>query len=36
MQTQDRIIKTFPEVDSVFGKAGRAQYRHRPGAAGDV
>ncbi|RWM90610.1 MAG: efflux RND transporter permease subunit [Mesorhizobium sp.] len=25
MQTQDRIIKSFPEVESVFGKAGRAQ-----------
>ncbi|ANE57969.1 MULTISPECIES: efflux RND transporter permease subunit [Methylomonas] len=24
LQTQDRIIKTFPEVESVFGKAGRA------------
>ena len=24
LQMQDRIIKTFPEVDSVFGKAGRA------------
>ncbi|SHF81274.1 Cu(I)/Ag(I) efflux system membrane protein CusA/SilA [Loktanella atrilutea] len=24
MQTQDRIIKSFPEVLSVFGKAGRA------------
>ncbi|HEX2942219.1 MAG TPA: CusA/CzcA family heavy metal efflux RND transporter, partial [Rhodopila sp.] len=24
LQTQDRIIKSFPEVDSVFGKAGRA------------
>src|SRR5882672_2239187 len=24
MQTQDRIIKRFPEVESVFGKAGRA------------
>ncbi|OGV73530.1 MAG: cation transporter, partial [Methylophilales bacterium RIFCSPHIGHO2_02_FULL_57_10] len=24
MQTQDRIIKGFPEVASVFGKAGRA------------
>jgi len=23
LQTQDRIIKTFPEVESVFGKAGR-------------
>lgn len=25
LQQQDRIIKTFPEVESVFGKAGRAQ-----------
>ncbi|GBG13350.1 Cu(I)/Ag(I) efflux system membrane protein CusA/SilA [Novimethylophilus kurashikiensis] len=25
IQTQDRIIKSFPEVESVFGKAGRAQ-----------
>ncbi len=24
METQDRILKTFPEVISVFGKAGRA------------
>jgi len=24
MQTQDRIIRTFPEVESVYGKAGRA------------
>lgn len=24
VQTQNRIIKTFPEVDSVWGKAGRA------------
>ncbi|MDL2401611.1 efflux RND transporter permease subunit [Rhizobium mayense] len=24
MQTQDRIIKSFPEVQTVFGKAGRA------------
>jgi Cu(I)/Ag(I) efflux system membrane protein CusA/SilA len=24
MQLQDRIIKSFPEVESVFGKAGRA------------
>ena len=22
---QDRIIKTFPEVERVFGKAGRAE-----------
>ncbi|WP_367027307.1 CusA/CzcA family heavy metal efflux RND transporter [Methylococcus sp. ANG] len=25
LQTQDRILKRFPEVASVFGKAGRAQ-----------
>jgi len=25
LQTQDRIIKSFPEVQSVFGKAGRAE-----------
>jgi Cu(I)/Ag(I) efflux system membrane protein CusA/SilA len=25
LQLQDRIIKTFPEVESVYGKAGRAQ-----------
>jgi Cu(I)/Ag(I) efflux system membrane protein CusA/SilA len=25
IQVQDRIIKSFPEVDSVFGKAGRAE-----------
>ncbi|TKB35826.1 MAG: efflux RND transporter permease subunit, partial [Mesorhizobium sp.] len=24
LQMQDRIIKSFPEVDSVYGKAGRA------------
>jgi Cu(I)/Ag(I) efflux system membrane protein CusA/SilA len=24
LQTQDKIIKSFPEVDSAFGKAGRA------------
>ena len=24
LQTQNKIIKTFPEVESVFGKAGRA------------
>ena len=24
LQVQDKIIKSFPEVDSVFGKAGRA------------
>ena len=25
LQTQNKIIKSFPEVDSVYGKAGRAQ-----------
>src|SRR5207253_4414718 len=25
LQTQNKIIKSFPEVDSVFGKAGRAE-----------
>ena len=25
LQTQDRIIKSFPEVESVYGKAGRAE-----------
>ena len=25
LQTQDRIIKQFPEVDRVLGKAGRAE-----------
>ncbi|MBI2821736.1 MAG: efflux RND transporter permease subunit, partial [Acidobacteria bacterium] len=25
LQTQDRILKTFPEVERVFGKAGRAE-----------
>jgi len=25
LQTQDKIIKSFPEVTSVYGKAGRAQ-----------
>lgn len=24
MQMQDRIIRSFPEVETVFGKAGRA------------
>jgi copper/silver efflux system protein len=24
LQIQDRILKSFPEVDSVFGKVGRA------------
>src|SRR4029077_15583444 len=25
MQTQDKILKSFPEVEKVFGKAGRAE-----------
>jgi len=25
LQTQDKLIKSFPEVDRVFGKAGRAE-----------
>src|SRR5260221_12089043 len=25
LQTQNKIIKTFPEVESVYGKAGRAE-----------
>src|SRR3546814_4236022 len=27
LQQTDRLIKTVPEVDSVFGKAGRAETR---------
>ena len=29
LQTQDRILKSFPEVVAVFGKAGRAEYVDR-------
>ncbi len=36
LQTQNRIIKGFPEVASVFGKAGRANDRHRSGADRNV
>ena len=38
LQTQDRIIKTFPEVASVYGKAGRADTATDPahGPYGDV
>mgnify|MGYP000063537771 CR=1 FL=1 len=25
LQTQDRVLKSFPEVERVFGKAGRAE-----------
>ncbi|NGO55285.1 efflux RND transporter permease subunit [Allomesorhizobium camelthorni] len=34
MQMQDRIIKSFPEVESVFGKAGRAQTATDPAPTG--
>jgi Cu(I)/Ag(I) efflux system membrane protein CusA/SilA len=30
LQTQDKIIKSFPEVASVYGKAGRAQTATNP------
>ena len=30
MQTQDRIIRSFPEVASVYGKAGRAETATNP------
>jgi copper/silver efflux system protein len=33
LQTQDRIIKSFPEVASVFGKAGRAATATDPAPA---
>lgn len=33
LQQTDRLIKTIPEVQSVFGKAGRAGQRYRPAAA---
>ncbi len=36
LQLQNRLIKQVPEVESVFGKAGSCQHRHRPGAAGNV
>ena len=36
LQMQDRIIRSFPEVESVYGKAGRASDRHRPRADRDV
>jgi Cu(I)/Ag(I) efflux system membrane protein CusA/SilA len=31
VQVQNKIIKSFPEVESVIGKAGRRGDRHRPG-----
>ena len=36
LQVTDRIIRQFPEVDRVLGKAGRADTQHRPGAALDA
>ncbi len=36
LQQTDRLIKTVPEVASVFGKAGPRRNRDRPGADGDV
>ena len=36
LQLTDRLIKTVPEVASVFGKAGRAETATDPAAAGDV
>ena len=32
LQQTDRLIRTFPEVDTVFGKVGRAENRYRSGA----
>jgi Cu(I)/Ag(I) efflux system membrane protein CusA/SilA len=34
LQTQDRIIKSFPEVESVYGKAGRALTATDPAPTG--
>ena len=36
LQTQDRIIRSFPEVASVYGKAGPRRDRDRSGAVRDV
>ena len=36
LQVSDRIIRQFPEVDRVLGKAGRADTQHRPRAAVDA
>ena len=33
LQQTDKIIKSFPEVQHVFGKIGRAENRYRSGAA---
>ena len=34
LQQTDKLIKTFPEVISVYGKDGPGRHRHRSGAAG--
>ena len=36
LQTQDRIIRAFPEVASVYGKAGPRRDGDRSGAVRDV
>ncbi len=36
LQTQDQIIKSFPEVASVYGKAGRAATATDPAPHRDV
>ncbi|MCK7475944.1 MAG: hypothetical protein MZV49_26125 [Rhodopseudomonas palustris] len=36
LQTQDRIIKSFPEVDSVYRQGRPRHHRHRSGADRDV
>ena len=36
MQMQDRIIRSFPEVETVFGKAGRALTATDPAPDRDV
>ena len=35
LQVQDKILKSFPEVERVFGKAGRAETSDRSGAVLD-
>ena len=33
LQIQDKLLRQFPEVQSVFGKIGQSRDLHRPGAA---
>ena len=35
LQHQDRMLRSFPEVETVFGKVGRAETRDRSGADHD-